>query len=613
MIDLERLLRIPYVDPYHGFDISPDGQWIAFAWNLTGEWEIYQLPLDSSNRHQPIPLTPSPHPGGADAGMRGAKFAPRYSPGGKRLAYVVDFDGGEDFHLFVHDLDDHSCCDLAPQNGYALQPNFCWSPDGAEIAFITNQSGGFDAYVMPTTGGAARCVLSLPHPAWDIHWSPDGRWLAVTFESIGQDYGIQLVSLDGEAFFPVSDRNGPLNAHNPAWSPDSKVVAFHSDAPNGFHQIGLFDPSTRGIEWLTEGKVDCKVPAWSEDGTMLTYIRAQGATDGICVRHVDAPPAYQTQNFSFSVGPGVHYKPQFTPDGRQITFIFNNPQYPPDLWKLEIESGVMVQLTCSLSREMEDNTGLLPEEIRYPALDGSRIPALLFKSRGAGPETPAVLAVHGGPNWHYQMEWCPFMIHLVSRGWTVLAPNYRGSTGYGRDWQYANRMDLGGIDTDDIAAGACYLIQAKLANPSRIAVTGRSHGGYLTLTSLTRYAELWVAGSGVVPFANWFTCHERSRDDLKHWDIEMMGDPGENRELWRERSPYFFLERVRVPVQLICGTHDPRCPAEDSIDTRDRLIELGKQVEFHLYEDEGHTFLNTENVIRSETQRVEFLARHLEP
>ena len=315
----------------------------------------------------------------------------------------------------------------------------------------------------------------------------------------------------------------------------------------------------------------------------------------------------------FMVEPGVHYKPQFTPDGSQVIFLFNNPQFPPDLWRLALGTGELTQLMYSLPDELDNEPYVLPEEISYPALDGTPIPALLFRSRRAGPDAPAVVIVHGGPNWHYQMEWFPFMIHLASRGWTVLAPNYRGSTGYGRDWQYANQMDIGGVDTDDVAAGARYLAGAKLADPRKIAVTGRSHGGYLTMTNLTRHAELWAAGSGVVAFTNWFTCHERSRNDLQHWDMEMMGNPVENQALWRDRSPYFFLDQVRAPVQLICGAHDPRCPAEDSIDTKDRLIELGKQVEFHLYDGEGHTFLKTENVIRSEIQRVEFLARHLEP
>ena len=638
MIDLEKLLRVPYVDTNNGFDISPDGKRIAFSWNKSGQWELYELSLSASNSLEPHPLTPRLLPMGE--GLSGAKFAPKYSPDGSRLAYAVDFDGSENFHIFVNNFETGTHTDLTPDIIHALQANFCWSPDGTQIAFISNQSGNFDAYVMPSTGGPARCVLAIKRPCWDVRWSPDGCWLAVTFESKGQDYGVYLVSMENNESFALADENGPLNAHNPSWSPDSIKLAFHSDDPNGWHQIGIYDLPSREITWITDEAANHRTPFWSKDGSILTFVRAKGASDEIIVHPVQtavALPSKETKAYQFEKG--VHYKPRFTPDGEHVIFLFNNPCFPPDLWNLTLASGELQRLTDSLSpgfsNANEANKQMtpipqkpfaelaqfalfvsekvvLPEEITYPGMDGTPIPALLFKPENADGTTPAILVIHGGPNWHFQVEWYPFMIHLASRGWTVLAPNYRGSTGYGRDWQYANRLDLGGVDTEDVAAGARYLIQEKLANPQKIAVTGRSHGGYLTMTCLTQYPELWAAGSGVVPFMNWFNCHERSRDDLKHWDIEMMGDPKENHDLWYERSPYFFLDHIRVPVQLICGEHDPRCPAEDSIETRDKLIELGKQVDFHLYEGEGHAFLKIENVVDSEVRRVKFLARALE-
>jgi dipeptidyl aminopeptidase/acylaminoacyl peptidase len=221
------------------------------------------------------------------------------------------------------------------------------------------------------------------------------------------------------------------------------------------------------------------------------------------------------------------------------------------------------------------------------------------------------VAIHGGPDWHFENTWYPFMQHCASRGWVVLAPNYRGSTGYGREWQSASRFNYGGVDTDDCAAGAQYLIREGLADPVRIAVSGRSHGGYLTMSCLTRYPELWAAGSAIVPFLNWFTNHDCSRSDLQDWNIENMGDPLENHARWQAASPYFFLDEVRAPVQFICGGHDPRCPAEDALASRDRLLELGKPVELHLYADEGHVFLKRENLIDSELRRVAFLAQAL--
>jgi len=128
------------------------------------------------------------------------------------------------------------------------------------------------------------------------------------------------------------------------------------------------------------------------------------------------------------------------------------------------------------------------------------------------------------------------------------------------------------------------------------------------MTCLTQFPGRWAGGSAVVPFLNWFTAHENSRKDLQHWDLENFGSPENDRELFRERSPYFYLDRVAAPVQLICGAFDPRCPASESIQARDRLAAQGKEFDFILYPDEGHSFLKTENVVDAKCRRIDFLA-----
>jgi dipeptidyl aminopeptidase/acylaminoacyl peptidase len=505
--------------------------------------------------------------------------------------------------------------DLTPGVNFAIQRNFSWSPDGDQIGFLSNQTGCFSAYLLPAGGGEARLLLENGFPAWDVTWSPDGTSLAVTYQGSGQDNFIFIVPLDGSQSFSIAASNQPINAQSPAWSPDGAKLTFHSDVPNGFHQLGVFDLESRLITWLTNGDANCRTPSWSRDGRQLVYICASGASD----RVVFHPLEGITQ--TFQVETGVHYKPRFTPDGKRAILIFDNPRHPPDLWMLALETGEFCQLTHSLrssdfSRlnaiEVATTEFIMPEEITYTGRDGAPIPGLLFKSQHADQTTPAVIVIHGGPGWHFQVEWYPFMIHLASRGWTVLAPNYRGSTGYGRAWQLANRFDLGGVDTDDVAAGVRYLLDCGIANPKRIAVTGRSHGGYLTMSCLTRYPDLWRAGSAVVPFLNWFTGHKNSREDLQHWDRENFGHPKDNYDLWYERSPFFFLDRVKAPVQLICGENDPRCPASESLQARDKLLEHGKEVDFHLYLGEGHAFLKTENVVDAEARRVNFLAKTLE-
>ena len=142
------------------------------------------------------------------------------------------------------------------------------------------------------------------------------------------------------------------------------------------------------------------------------------------------------------------------------------------------------QLTNSLPEEFRNAEFIQPEEVWYAGKDGVQVPALLYRAKES---TRAVIDIHGGPNWHLQFLWHPIMSYMASRGWTVLAPNYRGSTGYGKKWQNASRYDMGGVDTRDCAAGVKYLVEQRLADKNKIAVTGRSHGGYLTMTCMTMY------------------------------------------------------------------------------------------------------------------------------
>jgi len=593
MIDLGSLLRVPYVEVEMGFDISPDGKKVAYSWNPDGRWEIFEISLNDPSA---APRQLSRGPGG--------KFHPQYSPDSRQLAFGVDLDGSENFHLIIHDLDGDIERELAPEMDCAHQVYFAWSPDGKQIAFISDQTGQFNVYVIPIESGKARMVLNAGHPAWKVRWSPDGSMLAVTVEAGGIDYGTYIVPLQGGEVIQISDEQGPIDAGQACWSPDSKQVAISSDSP-GYNNIGIYEVATRHVSWLTDGGGEKQYPCWSPDGTQLAYVFNRGTISWLAIQKPGKTPAL------YQVEAGVHYWPEFTPNGQQLIFCFDNPRHPSDLWALSMENGGFTQLTHSLPEELAEAPFIMPEEITYPSLDGTPVPALLFNPPVPKP-APAVIIIHGGPDWLFEMTWYPLMAAMASRGWVVLAPNYRGSTGYGRAWQAASRFDFGGVDTDDVTAGAMHLIRKGLADYMRIGITGRSHGGYLTASSMTRYPELWAAGSAVVPFLNWFTNHEEIRPDLQHWDIENFGDPVENHERWHDHSPSFFLERMRAPLQLICGGSDVRCPVSDSIQARDSLQEMGKEVDFVLYENEGHIFLNLENVIDSETRRVGFLAKYLE-
>lgn len=594
IIDLVELLGTPLVDWDYGFDLSPDGRQAAISWNLSGRWEIYLLDL---NDPAPRCLTRG----------AGARFAPRWSPDGKRLAFTLDVEGGELNDILVLDLASGEQVNLTPDTPESILPEVSWSPDGRFLAYGSDRSGQFQPYLIPSGGGESIQLPQLPYPLWKIAWSPDGAWLTATTLAGGQDLHIYLIPAGGGESLPLNEGGVPLSANDPAWSPDGRRLAF-SGVHDGDHQIGIYTLGEPTPRWLTSGAGAREYPTWSPDGRRLCYVRSHGGTSALQLHDLESGATR-----TFQVAPGQHYRPLFTRSGEGVVFVFDNPCLPGDLWLWDLADESARQLTHSLPASLARAQFTLPREITYPSLDGRSVPALLYARRPADGANPAVVYLHGGPNWHAQVAWDPLVQHLASLGWTVLAPNYRGSTGYGREHQLANRFDLGGGDTLDVVAGADYLVANGFGDPARVAVTGRSYGGYLTMTSLTQFPDRWAGGSAVVPFLNWFTGHINARPDLQHWDLENFGDPERDRQRYYERSPFFFLDRLQAPVQLICGAHDPRCPASESLQARDALHALGKPCELVMYEDEGHVFLKKENVIDAKVRQVDFLKRLLEP
>ncbi len=595
MLDLETLMRVPYVEPDLGYDVSPDGSLVAFSANPNGRWEIFCLNFRSTE------LKPEQISIG-----EGAKFSPRFSPDGKSLAFVVDQDGGENYDIHLYDFDKGTQTNLTPDTPEALTTSFAWSPSGNQLAICSDRDGRFDTYVLNMQSRYTRKVLDQPRPDWVVHWSPDGTYLAVISEADGQDYRTTLVPLDGSEPIIITLDGEVINAKGSHWSPDSCQVVFSSNI-SGSYQIGVFNLATRQIHWLTAGDGEKESPQYSADGKLIVYVLSDGPDSHLAVQTLD-----QSDVATFQIEAGVIYEPTFTPNGEHILFIFDNPRHPCDLWELTLASGQFRQLTDSLPETMSKDDFGLPLQVEYPSLDGAKVPALLYQPKNLENLPPGVVIVHGGPNWLTQITWDPLVQHMLSRGWVVLAPNYRGSTGYGRAWQLASRFDLGGVDTEDVVAGANYLEREQLANPRRIAVTGRSWGGYLTMTCLTQYPERWAAGSAAVPFLNWFTSHQNSRQDLQHWDRENFGDPEKDYDLWYRRSPYFFLEQIQAPVQLLCGANDVRCPASESFQAQEKLLSLGKVCDYFSYEGEGHALLKVENQVDAKKRRAEFLAKHLE-
>jgi dipeptidyl aminopeptidase/acylaminoacyl peptidase len=251
--------------------------------------------------------------------------------------------------------------------------------------------------------------------------------------------------------------------------------------------------------------------------------------------------------------------------------------------------------------------------VRYPSFDDVIISAFLYIPHNLARDAshPAIVSVHGGPSAQTMNGFNRSIQYLVNNGYIVIAPNYRGSTGYGKDFEEKNRFDMGGGDLQDVAHAARFLETTGYVNPHKIAITGASYGGYMTMLGLTKKPEIWAAGVAIVPFVNWFTELEHEDPVLREWDLATMGDPVKNRALYEDRSPINFIDCIRAPLLVLAGGNDPRCPKEESDQVVEAIRRRGGVVEYHFYENEGHGFSRIENGIDSFKRTVAFLDKYV--
>src|SRR5207248_5111159 len=226
-----------------------------------------------------------------------------------------------------------------------------------------------------------------------------------------------------------------------------------------------------------------------------------------------------------------------------------------------------------------------PEHVHYPTFDNREIPALFYRSRGLADHAPCVVFVHGGPEGQYRPTFQPIVQYLAAAGFAVLAPNVRGSTGYGRTYMHLDDVRKRMDSVADLAHAAHWLRDTGRADPNRIAVYGGSYGGFMVLAALTTYPDLWAAGVDLVGIANFVTFLENTGPWRRHLREAEYGSLENDREFLEAISPIKHVDRIRAPLLVMHGANDPRVPIGEAEQMVSRLRALGRTVEFLRFED----------------------------
>lgn len=296
--------------------------------------------------------------------------------------------------------------------------------------------------------------------------------------------------------------------------------------------------------------------------------------------------------------------------GGKLAMRLSQPTLPTAIYVLDLEQSKLKRLTEGFLGGIDEAHLIAPELIRYPTHDDREIPAWLYKPARDGP-FPVVLSIHGGPEWQERATYAALYQYLLSRGIGIMAPNVRGSTGYGKSYQKLIHHDWGGDELGDFKAAAEHLQGLDWVDADRLGVYGGSFGGFATLSCVSRLPEYWAAAVDIVGPSNLVTFAKAVPPTWRRFMAKWVGDPETEVDFLMERSPITYVDQITAPLFVIQGANDPRVVKGESDQIVERLRERGVEVRYDVYEDEGHGFTRRENELKAMGDTARFFEERL--
>ena len=572
------------------FDIHPAGKKAICCVNRGRNWELATLDLGTGKLRTFLSGEQS-------------LTAPHYSADDLKLLYQTDFQGDEDHDIVVVGVAGGRPKKIT--DGVADNYNPSFSPDGRRVAFLSNRKADIDnVYMISASSGKITQVTNEKLPVRDLAWSPDGRMIAYQ-TGVGDEDTVSVVNVEKSKSIGLLARKdveyGLSSSFGPAipWASDSRSLLFVSNE-NDAVDIGTIDIRTKMKKWVVRSRNEKYQPQWSPDGSSLAYLEVEDPNIVVKIK---------TGKRTTVVSPrdGASKQLKWSPRGDRVYFINGSANRKDELFAAAMRPKVVTEL-----HPVSPPRSLLsyPKLIRFKSFDSRMIPALLYmpkdRSRRAG-----IVMPHGGPEMQTLNEWDQLVQMFVDKGFAVIEPNYRGSTGYGRAFLHLHDKDLGGGDYLDTVYAGKYLIDSGFVDKDRLGYWGASYSGFTCMMALTKNPDMWTAGVSIVGFFDWATEIASERGYLKAYDHKKMGDPMKDPEFFKDRSPINFLQNLKAPLLMTASAHDVRCPPTESRAVVARLRKLGKEFEYHEYKDEGHWPRKRKNLKDLYERSTRFLDSHI--
>jgi dipeptidyl aminopeptidase/acylaminoacyl peptidase len=561
---------------------------LAYATNASGSWQIHAWDRERGAHRQV-----TEHPTGVIEGG--------VTPDGSGVLWFEDAKGDEIGRWLVQPFAGCETAPLLPDAEPAWSAGLALGPK-RRVAMGLADRDGFTVRV-GAVGEGSEELYRHEQTVDVIALSRDGRLLVVQHAEHGDNLhpALRVFDLDGGAD-PVDLWDGEgRSLLAVAFSPvpgDSRLALLHERT--GQLRPAVWDPlSGRRADLEVDLPGEVSVADWWPDGRALLLVHTHEGRDELFrldladggLRRLDHPPGS-------IAGASVR------PDGT-VWYRWSSGSSAPEVRAVGADALVLRPPGPVAP------AGQPYQSWSFTNPNGQRVHGFLVTPEAAEPPYPTALLVHGGPTAHDADAWSPQVQALVDHGWAVALVNYRGSSGYGKAWQDALEGNPGFPEVEDVTAGRDDLIARGVADPERVFITGASWGGYVTLLTIGTRPAGWRAAAAVVPVADYLAAYADESEGLQAFDRSLFGgSPDERPELYRERSPITYADRVQAPVLLLVGDNDTRCPLRQVLNYAEALRSLGKPVELDRF-DAGHGALVTDERIRQTEVILDFAARHV--
>jgi dipeptidyl aminopeptidase/acylaminoacyl peptidase len=584
-----------------GVTWSADGKSVFLSTNLTGRYNIWRT---DANGGWPLQMTQSDESQGGLAASRDGKW----------LYFRQDAGGDEYYDIY-----------RVPTSGGAVE-RITNTPDLSETGLVPGGADGLIALSIKKQSeaqsnlavlapdGTVRVLTAEPDPAfgWSPRaWADGGTTIYANRDKIDSTTTeIWRVDVASGKATRVLGKDKTIYALADI-SPDGTWLAVTTDVDTGRPRAGLYNLASAQWKWLPPIVWDQSALRFTRDGKALITEDSDDLRSTLVKHDLTtgaATPLRLPKGINFTSGADPR-----SPDGKSLLVVNMAANVTGELNRYDLATDTVTPITQLALASIRPEVLATSQQVTYKSFDGTLISALVtmpanLKRDGSN---PAIVLPHGGPTAKTDDYFDNVAAALASRGYIVIAPNFRGSTGYGKAFQAANYDDLGGGDLKDTIAAKQFLVASGYVDPKRVGIFGGSYGGFMTLMAIGKAPDEFAAGVQWFGIINWRTMYRDMDEVLKAYLRSLMATPEENPEGYDRASPLTYIRNAKAPLLSLQGENDVRVPRGQAQEVADILKAKGNTVETVFYPAEGHGFRKRENQLDSLKRTIAWFDTYL--